>query len=196
MPYDARVFRVSQTDPPLTICAVPGSLRRTSYNHGLLHAARELAPDRVEIRIGTLEAVPFFNEDVEAEGIPPGVTGLVDAVQGADGLLIATPEYNHGISGVLKNAVDWLSRPSVGAPLRGKVVGVIGASPGTVGTARAQLQARSLFTTLGAVVVPPPEVLVAHAHERFDAQCRLTDEATRKALSAFLGRLVGLIRRR
>jgi chromate reductase, NAD(P)H dehydrogenase (quinone) len=170
------------------IVAFAGSLRRNSYNRALIAAAQELAPADLAIETIEIGELPFYNADVEAAGDPPSVAVFKAAVQNADGLLIATPEYNDGIPGVLGNAVDWGSRLPGRSPLAGKPVALMGASPGQVGTARAQLHLRQVLGHVHARVLPPPELLLARAHERFDKELRLTDESTRKVLADLLQR--------
>ena len=126
---------------------LPESLRQGSYNRALLRAAKELAPASLSIEIFDLEAIPLYNADVEAKGDPAPVAAFKSAIGKADGLLMATPEYNHGVPGVMKNAFDWASRPPRAAVLSGKPVGLIGASPGMTGTARGQSQLRQAFET-------------------------------------------------
>jgi chromate reductase len=172
------------------VLGIAGSLRRGSYNRGLLLAARELAPPGMEIELfERLGEIPLFSQDVEAEGDPEPVAALKEAIRAADALLIATPEYNYGVPGVLKNAVDWASRPPRGSPLGGKPAAVMGASPGMAGTARAQLQLRQAFLFTGTHVLPAPEVLVAHARDKFDAAGTLVDEPTRAFVRQMLERL-------
>jgi chromate reductase len=132
--------------------------------------------------------MPFYDADLEAKGDPPSVATFKAAVREADGILIATPEYNDGIPAVLGNAIDWGSRLPGRSPLSGKPVALMGASPGQVGTARAQLHLRQILRHVQARVLPPPELLVARAHERFDTGLRLKDEATRKVLRSLLER--------
>ena len=170
-----------------------GSLRRGSYNRALLRAAAELAPSALQIVIHELDGIPLYNGDVEAAGAPSSVVQLRDAVRKADGLLIASPEYNHGVPGVLKNAIDWLSRPPRESALNGKVAAVMGASPGMTGTARGQSQLRQAFVFTNTYALLQPEVLVARAHEKFDADGRLVDQATRDFLATFLQRFTELI---
>jgi chromate reductase, NAD(P)H dehydrogenase (quinone) len=177
------------------IIALAGSLRRRSYNRALIHAARELAPDSMTIELVEIAGLPFYNADIEAEGDPPAVAAFKAALSSADGLVIATPEYNDGIPGVLTNAIDWGSRLPGRAPLSGKPVALMGASPGQVGTARAQLHLRQLLSHVHARVLPPPELLVASAHERFDSELRLTHESTRRVLGLLLQRFTGWIAR-
>ncbi len=172
---------------PLVVCGIAGSLRRASYNRALLRAAQELAPDGMEIRIfDGMGALPLFNEDVEAQGDPESVQAFKHAIREADALLIATPEYNHGVPGVLKNAIDWASRPPGRSVLAGKPTAVFGASPGITGSARAQTQLRDSFVFTQTPAVLQPEILVYRAHEKFDAEGRLTDAKT----SQFVGLLL------
>lgn len=168
------------------IVGVAGSLRQGSYNRALLRAAQQLAPVAVQIRIHELSEIPLFNEDVERAGIPPGVAHLRQAVAEADGFLVVTPEYNQGVPGVLKNAFDWLSRPSRNSVLSGKPAAILGASPGSTGTARAQSQLRQSFAFTNTPVLLKPEVLVGRAYEKFDADGRLTDDTTQKFVVLFL----------
>lgn len=171
----------------LVVCGIAGSLRRGSYNRALLRAAREFAPEGMELRIfDRLSEIPHFNEDIEAEGDPEPVQALKLAIGEADALLIATPEYNYGVPGVLKNAIDWASRPPRGSVLAGKPTAIFGASPGIVGTARAQLQLRQALGFTDTPAVLQPEILVYRAYEKFDAEGRLTDETTRKYVRKLL----------
>lgn len=180
---------------PVRAAAFAGSLRRASYNRALLRACVELAPAGLALEIVEIADVPLYDEDVERAGEPAGVGRLRAAVRGADGLLIATPEYNHGVPGVTKNAVDWLSRPPRASVLGGKPVAILGASPGMTGTARGQSQLRQAFEFTDSYCLPQPEVLVARAHEKFDADGRLTDEKTREHLGRFLSAFAAWIRR-
>jgi chromate reductase, NAD(P)H dehydrogenase (quinone) len=170
------------------VAAFAGSLRRGSYNLALIHAARELASDSMIIEPIEIGELPFYNADVEAQGDPPAVAAFKAALYQVDGILIATPEYNDGIPAVLTNAIDWGSRLPGRSPLAGKPMAVMGASPSQIGTARAQLHLRQLLAHLHARLLPPPELLVARAHERFDAELRLRDEGTRKVLGDLLVR--------
>jgi chromate reductase len=149
---------------PLQAVAIAGSLRASSYNRGLLRAAQDLAPRGLTITIRDLAPLPLYNADVEAQGDPEPVAQLKAAVREADALLIPVPEYHYGVSGVLKNTIDWLSRPPERSVLRSKPAALMGASPGMAGTARAQLQLRQAFVyTQTWVMPPPPEILVAYA---------------------------------
>jgi chromate reductase len=180
----ARVFNV---------VGFAGSLRRGSYNRALLRTATELAPPALHIVVHELDGIPLYNGDIEAAGVPQSVVQLRDAIREADGLLIATPEYNHGVPGVLKNTIDWLSRPPRDSALNGKVAAVMGASPGITGTARGQAQLRQAFVFTNTYALLQPEVLVGRAHEKFDADGRLIHEATRDHLATFLLRFTDLI---
>jgi chromate reductase len=182
----ARVFNV---------VGFAGSLRRDSYNRALLRAATELAPPALHIVIHELDEIPLYNGDLEAAGVPPSVVQLRDAIRRADGVLIATPEYNHGVPGVLKNAIDWLSRPPRDSALNGQVAAVMGASPGMTGTARGQSQLRQAFVFTNTYALLQPEILVGRAHEKFDADGRLVHQATRDVLATFLERFAELIAR-
>jgi len=183
----------SAVAPAFNVVAFAGSLRRGSYNRALLREAKELAPPTLHIVIHELDAIPLYNGDLEAAGAPPSVVQLRDAVRQSDALLIATPEYNHGVPGVLKNTIDWLSRPPRDNALNGKVAALIGASPGMTGTARGQAQLRQALGATNTYVLLQPEVLVARAPEKFDVDGRLTDQATRDVLATFLQRFIDLI---
>jgi chromate reductase len=179
--------------PVFNIVGFAGSLRRGSYNRALLRTSTELAPPMLRIVIHELDGIPLYNGDLEAAGMPPSVAQLRDAVQAADALLIATPEYNHGVPGVLKNAIDWLSRPSPMSALNGKVAALMGASPAVTGTARGQSQLRQAFVSTNTYALPQPEILVGLAQEKFDAHGRLVHQATRDVLTTFLQRFADLI---
>ncbi|RDI97109.1 NAD(P)H-dependent oxidoreductase [Dyella solisilvae] len=172
----------------MNILGISGSLRQASFNTALLHAAQELAPGGMDIHIHRLHELPLFDQDVEEQGDPAPVAAFKDAIEQADGLLMACPEYNGGITGVLKNAIDWASRSGKSrkvAPLAGKTVCLIGASPGITGTVRAQDQLRLVLRRAGARTEPQGEVLVYQAHTKL-VEGRLTDERTREALGRHL----------
>jgi chromate reductase, NAD(P)H dehydrogenase (quinone) len=177
------------------IVAFAGSLRRDSFNRALISAAQELAPEGMSIEPIQIGDLPFYNADVEAQGDPAAVARFKASLWETDGILIATPEYNDGIPGVLTTAIDWGSRLPGQSPLAGKPVAIMGASPSQIGTARAQLHLRQLLGHVQARVLPPPELLVARAHERFDKNLRLTDESTRKVLGNLLLRFTRWIAR-
>jgi chromate reductase, NAD(P)H dehydrogenase (quinone) len=179
----------SASRAPLRIIGVAGSLRRRSYNRALLQAACELSPAELIIEVRHLDDLPLFNEDLENGGTPLPVERLRTAVRTADGLLLVTPEYNHGVPGVLKNAVDWLSQPVRRSALEGKPVAMMGASTGLAGTARSQSQLRQAFVLTNSPILQQPEVLVGRAHEKFDANGQLNDPVTREFVVLFLVRL-------
>lgn len=168
------------------ILGVAGSLRRGSLNRALLRAAQGLAPEGMTIDSFELDDVPLYNGDMEAQGDPPGVAAFKDAIRAADGVLFVTPEYNHGVPGVMKNAVDWASRPPQGSALNGKPVGIIGASPGMTGSARGQSQLRQAFEFTNSYCLPQPELLVARATDKFGPDGELVDETTAKYLARYL----------
>lgn len=170
----------------ISVVAIAGSLRQASINRGLVRAAAELELPGLRVDPFDITDVPLYNGDVEAAGDPPAVTALKTSVKGADGLLLATPEYNRGMPGVLKNALDWASRPPDQA-LRAKPVALIGATPGGFGTRSAQFQIRQILGNPGCVVLPKPELWVSHASDKFDEDGNLTDDGTRQALSDLLG---------
>lgn len=171
---------------PIRILGIAGSLRQGSYNRALLRAAQAAAPAGMTIDVFDLAPVPLYNADVEAKGDPEGVAALKAAIRAAHGVLMATPEYNHGVPAVMKNAVDWASRPPKSAVLGGKPVALIGASPGITGSARGQSQLRQAFEFTNSYCMPQPELLVFRAHEKFDAAGTLTDAPTRQFLESFL----------
>jgi len=164
------------------ILAIAGSLRQGSYNQGLLRAAQEVAPDWVEVHFFDIGTLPFFNEDVEAAGDPEPVRRFKDAIRASNALLIATPEYNGSVPGILANAIDWASRPTGRSVLRNKPVAVMGAVLGRSGSANAQAILRGVLGRIGAIVVPDPQVLVPQASKLFDEQVNLR-EGTREEIS-------------
>jgi chromate reductase, NAD(P)H dehydrogenase (quinone) len=172
--------------PSINVLGFAGSLRKASFNRMLLRSAVELAPPGMTIDVYELDMIPQYNGDVEAQGDPEPVAEWKEAIQRADAILVVTPEYNYGVPGVLKNAIDWASRPPGKSVLNGKPAAVMGASPGGFGTSRAQLQVRQAFLFTQTLAVLHPEVLVAKAHEKFDAEGRLTDEPTRRFVRQLL----------
>jgi chromate reductase len=180
---------------PLSVLGIAGSLRRGSYNRGLIRAAVEVAPAGTTVVPYDLADLPMFNADVEAEGDPAAVAAFKRAIGEADALLIATPEYNHCVPGVLKNAIDWASRPARASVLTGKPVAIMGASTGGGGTARAQAHLRDGLSYTNGLVLPLPEVLVPLAASKFDAESSLTDPETREAVRDLLVSLAAWTRR-
>jgi chromate reductase len=171
---------------PLVILGIAGSLRTGSYNRSLLRAAQALTPSGLSLTTFDLIDVPLYNGDVEARGDPSAVGELKQAIREADGVLMVTPEYNHGVPAVMKNAVDWASRPPRNAPLSRKAVGIVGASPGMTGSARGQSQLRQAFEFTNSFCMPQPELLVFKAHEKFDERGELIDPATAQYLARYL----------
>jgi chromate reductase len=176
----------------MLILGIAGSLRAGSHNKALLRAARELAPAGTELVEFDVRHLPHYDGDVEAAGDPEAVAAFKDAIREADAVLIATPEYNRGMPGVLKNAIDWASRPALASPLAGKPVAIIGASTGLGGTAKAQRQLRDALEFPGAAVLEEPQVLVAEAYMRFDEQGVLADEGVRAEIADLLESLARL----
>ena len=171
----------------IRVAGIPGSLREASLNKGLLRAAVELAPAGMEISIYTrLGDIPPYNDDVFAKGDPEPVADLKKFVGGADAMLIVTPEYNYGVPGVLKNAIDWASRPAGKSPLNRKPAALMGCSPGLGGTIRAQHALRQTFVFTETHVMSQPEIKIPSAAPLFDASAKLTDENTRQHVKKFL----------
>jgi chromate reductase len=165
--------------------AISGSLRKGSYNTAALRAAAELVPDGMSLEIADISQIPLYNDDVRQAGYPPAVQTFRQQIAVADALLFATPEYNYSMSGVLKNAIDWASRPP-DPPVLGKPAGIMGATPGMWGAARAQYHLRQCFVFLNMFPVNKPEVFIAQAASKFDAQGKLTDPATRDIIGQLL----------
>jgi chromate reductase len=179
----------------MNILGIAGSLRRESYNKMLLRAAQELAPDGARIEtFDELDQIPLFNQDDEANPHPK-VTELKQRIRSADAILIVTPEYNYSVPGVLKNAIDAASRPYGDSAWTGKPIAIMGASVGTIGTARAQYHLRQMFVFLNMYPVNQPEVMVANAHKHFDPNGKLTDETAQKLVRQLLQELVNWTRK-
>jgi len=164
---------------------VSGSLRKASFNTAALRAAVELVPDGMALEIAEIGDIPVYNDDVRQVGYPPAVEKFRAQIAAADALLFATPEYNYSISGVLKNAIDWASRPP-DPPVIGKPVGIMGATGSLWGTTRAQYHLRQCFVFLNMFPVNKPEVLIAQAPSKFDAAGKLTDQPTRDVIAQLL----------
>jgi chromate reductase len=175
----------------MKVLGICGSLRKGSYNAMALRAAQKLAPQGMSIEIADISTIPLYNDDVRAAGEPAEVAGLKAKVRAADAVLLVTPEYNFSIPGVLKNTLDWMSRPPE-PPFDGKVVAIMGASPGPVGTARVQYDLRKVLVFMNSFTVNKPEVFIANCASRFDAQGNLTDEATGKFIGDLLVALQNL----
>jgi chromate reductase, NAD(P)H dehydrogenase (quinone) len=181
---------------PVRILGISGSLRAGSLNTRLLEAAIELAPEGMTIeRYEGLRDLPHYDADLDGDDLPAPAADLRSRIAQADGLLIATPEYNYSIPGALKNTLDWASRPAATSVLVGKPVAVMGAAPGNFGTLRAQLALRQVWLWTQSVPVVRPEVHVFRAAERFDADGRLVDEETRALVAKLLEALDAVITR-
>ena len=169
----------------IKILGISGSLRKKSYNKSLLSAAKEFLPEGMEMEIFDLIDIPLYNGDVEDAGIPESVKIFKEKIASSDGVLISTPEYNYSIPGVLKNAIDWASRPPA-PPLYGKPVAIMGATPGMGGTMRGQMALRHVAVNTNMIMMNKPEILVSTAQNKFNADGKLTDEKTKESISKFL----------
>lgn len=172
-----------------TIVGISGSVRKGSYNGALLRAASELMPKGCVLELASIEGIPLYNGDMEAaDGIPESVSTLKDQIAAADGLLIATPEYNNSVPGVLKNAIDWLSRPpaDIARVFRNRAVAITGATPGGAGTRMAQTAWLPVFRALGMHAWFGAQLYVASAHKIFNESGDLIDEDMKKRLRSYL----------
>ncbi|MDP4126428.1 MAG: NADPH-dependent FMN reductase [Bacillota bacterium] len=173
----------------LRIIGISGSLRKKSYNKAALCAAAELLPKGTTLEIVDLSLIPFFNEDVEATGVPQVVVDLKKKLAAADAILIATPEYNYSIPPVLKNALDWASRGTE-LPLRGKPVAIMSASPGMLGGGYVQYHLRKVCIKLELKTLKIPKVLITNANKKFDRGGKLIDDLTKKSITKLLRALL------
>jgi chromate reductase, NAD(P)H dehydrogenase (quinone) len=169
----------------MQILAISGSLRKGSYNTAALRACNDLLPTGMTMRIARIDDLPIFNQDVFDAGIPEPAKRLRAEILEADGVLIASPEYNFSLSGALKNAIDWASRPP-NQSWQDKPVAIFSATQGPLGGARVQYDLRRILGQLWAHVLPRPEVFIGSAQSKFDAQGKITDENTRKFLADLL----------
>jgi chromate reductase len=176
------------------ILGIAGSLRKASFNHAALRAAQKLVPAGATLESFELDGIPVFNQD-EEKNPPARVVEFKDRIRAADAILFVTPEYNFSIPGPLKNAIDWASRPSGQSAWKGKPAAVMGASPGMLGTARAQYHLRQCFVFLDMPAVNQPEVLIAAAGQKFDAQGELTDQVAKDLIGKLLTALCDLAKR-
>lgn len=173
------------TNKKTKVIAFAGSLRKGSFNKALISAAKELAPEGMEIEIFDIAGIPLYNQDDEK--IPPKtVVEFKEAIRNADAVLIATPEYNYSIPGVLKNAIDWASRPYDSNPFKGKPAAIMSASGSILGGSRAQYHLRQVFVFLDVHPLNKPEVIVPLAQEKIDAEGRITDQHTRERVKELL----------
>ena len=174
---------------PIRILGIAGSLRKASFNQGALRAAVELVPEGATLEVFELDGIPGFNQDDE-QNPPEKVAEFKRKIREADAILFVTPEYNYSVPGVLKNAIDWASRPYGDSAWNGKPAAIMGASVGTIGTARAQYHLRQMMVFLNMFPINQPEVMIGNASERFDAAGNLTDEATKEFVRQLLQNLV------
>lgn len=173
----------------IKILGMAGSLRKDSYNRSALRVAKQETPPDAELEIFDLEGIPVFNQDFEFQ-MPQRASEFKEKIKSADAILLVTPEYNYSVSGVLKNAIDWGSRPYGNNSWEGKPVAIMSASPGLLGGARAQYHLRQMFVTLNMHPLNFPEVMIAAAHQKFDEQGKCTDEETRKRIRQLVEALV------
>ena len=178
----------------LRILGIAGSLRAGSYNAAALRAAVDLCPDDAEIEVLSIAGLPGFNQDDEANP-PAQVAEMKAKIRAADAILFVTPEYNYSIPGVLKNAIDWASRPYGDSAWNGKPAAIMGASVGAIATARAQYHLRQIMVFLNMFPVNQPEVMIGHAQDKFDEAGNLTDESTREHIRKQLVALIDWTRR-
>lgn len=178
----------------ILVLGFAGSLRKGSYNKALLRAAVELMPKNAKLEIFDIDGIPLYNQDLEKD-MPAKVKEFKEKIRRADAILIATPEYNYSFPGVLKNAIDWASRPPGDNSFEGKPVAIMSASIGILGGARAQYQLRQVLVTLNMHPINRPEVMVPLAGEKFDDKGRLIDEKTRAKVQELLESLVAWTRK-
>jgi chromate reductase, NAD(P)H dehydrogenase (quinone) len=177
----------------IRILGISGSLRKGSYNSLALRAAETLMPQGVALDLIELHGIPVFSQDAEMAP-PEAVLDFKRRIRAADGILFATPEYNYSVAGSLKNAIDWASRPYGDSAWKGKPAAMMGASVGSLGTARAQYHLRQILVALDMPTLNQPEVMISNAAQRFDADGRLVDETTGKLLGQLLAGLIALVR--
>jgi chromate reductase len=169
----------------IRLLGISGSARRSSHNTGLLYAAQDMLPDGMTLTMYDLTGIPFYDADLDTAGQPEPVVRFKAAIADCDGLLVATPEYNYSLPALLKNAIDWASRPVKTSPLVGKPMAMMGAG-GVYGTVRAQLHLRQVAQSAGLLPLSQPQVMIQRSWEKFDAEGRLTDETSRTAVRALL----------
>ena len=179
---------------PIRILGIAGSLRRESYNRAALRAATQLVPEGATIEVFELDGIPGFSQD-EEQNPPAKVVELKQRIREADAVLFVTPEYNYSVPGVLKNAIDWASRPYGDSAWNGKPAAIMGASVGTIGTARAQYHLRQMMVFLNMFPINQPEVMIGNAQDRFDTQGNLIDDVTRDLIRLLLQNVTEWARR-
>jgi chromate reductase len=173
----------------INVLGISGSLRKKSYNTAALYAAAKIAPKEMAINIFDIAPIPLYNEDIREQGFPEAVEEFRRQIKNSDAILIVTPEYNYSIPGVLKNAIDWASRPPE-QPFDGKPMAIMGASPSVFGSARAQYHLRQAFVYLNPYILNRPEIMISNAASKFDGDGDLTDDKTRDIIKMLLDELV------
>ncbi len=181
-------------DKNITAVGIVGSLRKNSYNRSLMNAVKEMAPEGVTLEIFEIGNIPLFNQDREAADYPKEAQALKDKIRAAEGVIIATPEYNRSIPGVLKNAIDWTSRPYGASAWPGKHVATMGATGGSIGTAVAQSHLRQILTYLNTRIMGQPEFYLGEVAKKLDANGVLTDPGTKEQIAKFWGAFLKEIR--
>ncbi len=172
----------------INVLGISGSLRKKSFNSAALRAAQQIAPEGIAINIFDIAPIPLYNEDVYEKGFPEAVTNLRNQIKIADAILIVTPEYNYSVPGVLKNVIDWVSRPPM-QPFDGKPMAIMGASPSMFGSARAQYHLRQCFLYLNPHILNRPEIMISNAASKFDDSGNLIDDKTKDHIKALLEEL-------
>lgn len=183
------------TPRTVNLLGIAGSLRSASLSRAILENMKGLVPEGATLESFSLDDIPLYNGDLESDR-PPAVRSLREAIEEADGLVLLSPEYNHSISGVLKNAIDWSSRPAYRSPLKDKAVVGVGVANGLIGGARGIQHLKTIMSAVGSEIYPGMEALVGKASEKLDADGRLIDQATVDFLSMTLSGFVDWIRRR
>lgn len=173
----------------MEILGISGSLRKASYNTAALKAAKSMLPAGISLNHFDISSIPLYNEDIREKGFPDRVQQLRDSINKSDALLIVTPEYNYSVPGVLKNVIDWASRPP-NQPFDRKPIGIMGASPGMLGSSRAQYHLRQMFIFLNGMIMNTPEVMITAAHTKFDDKGNLIDQSTKEIIQKFLSALI------
>jgi chromate reductase, NAD(P)H dehydrogenase (quinone) len=176
----------------VSLLGICGSLRKSSHNRALLESIAEVMPEGTQLAIWDSIDLPIFNSDLPD---PDPVVALKEAIAGAHGVVFAVPEYNYSIPGGLKNALDWISRPPATSPMRGKPVGIVGATSGMSGTIRAQIHLRQMLVFSDSPCLNQPEVLIPRAHERFDGAGKLADASTRELIARFATAMIAFVAR-
>lgn len=174
----------------MRLVAISGSLREHSFNTQLLNAAAKFLPEHYEFEMLNISQLDHYNEDIDSENKPAAVVRFLESIENASVLLFASPEYNHSMSGVLKNAIDWASRPAFQSPLLNKPCGILTASKSPVGGARAQADLKNVLSSTLSQIVPATEYLLPDAHEKFNAEGELTDPIALRRLKRYVEGLI------